>query len=82
MHIISYNDAIIESSLKKFFTASLNNIEYCLYINNNQIHIDGFILDTTWRAILHYVLSILDACFCHSSVPIALAFGGGETISL
>lgn len=49
--------------------------------NNNQIQIDGFIIDTTWKAIPHYVLSILNACFCNSSVPIALAFGS-ETISL
>ena len=49
--------------------------------NNNQIQIDGLILDTTWMAIPHYVLSILNASLCNSSVPIVIAFGGGETIS-
>ena len=32
-------------------------------------------------AIPHYVLSILNASLCNSSVPIVIAFGGGETIS-
>lgn len=50
--------------------------------NINQIQIDGLILDTTWMAIPQYVFSILNACFCNSSIPIAFAFGGGEIISL
>ena len=57
------------------------NKAHSLFANNN-LEIDGFMLDTTWRATPNYVLLILNCCFLNSSLPIAFSFGGGETISL
>ena len=58
------------------------NKAFSLFHNNSNLTIDGFILDTTWRAIPNYVTSILNVCFKNSSLPIAFAFGSGETIYL
>ncbi|KAK8854278.1 hypothetical protein M9Y10_016837 [Tritrichomonas musculus] len=52
-----------------------------LYSNDN-ITINGYILDTTWKVISKYVTSILMATISNSSLPIAFAFGKGENIDL
>ena len=51
-------------------------------LENQNIIIDGFLLDTTWRIMPYYVTSILTACFMNTSLPIAYAFGHGETKDL
>ena len=43
---------------------------------------DGYLLDTTWWVLSHYVTCILTVCFYNTSIPIAFAFGNGETIGL
>lgn len=52
----------------------------CLFSQN--FIIDGYLLDTTWRVLPHYVTCILTVCFYNSSIPIAFGFGHGETIEL
>ena len=41
--------------------------------------IQGFILDTTWKILPYYVTSILMASVQNTGIPIAFAFGRGET---
>lgn len=52
---------------------------YSIFHENPELQIDGFVLDTTWRVTPNYVTSILNACFLNTSLPIAFAFGSGET---
>ena len=49
---------------------------------NQTFPTDGYLLDTTWRVLSHYVTCILTVCFYNTSIPIAFAFGNGETIDL
>lgn len=51
-------------------------------LHNEKYVIDGYMLDTTWRIMPYYVTSILTACLFNTSVPIAYAFGHGETKDL
>jgi hypothetical protein len=44
--------------------------------------IDGLLLDTTWRVMRDYVTVILMAVLYNVGIPIALAFGPGETTEL
>ena len=52
-----------------------------LYCNEN-LQINGYILDSTWKVVSKYVTSILMASVVNPSLPIAFAFGKGETIDL
>lgn len=56
----------------------LNNA-FSLLNENPDLEFDGFVLDTTWRIIPHFVTSILNICFLNTSLPLAFAFGSGET---
>lgn len=95
--INGYFNLVLEQILfnKKMQTFTVGDIDYyinsgvfilnkafSLFHNNSNLTIGGFILDTTWWAIPNYVTSILNVCFRNSSLPVAFAFGGGETIYL
>lgn len=49
---------------------------------SQNFNIDGYLLDTTWRILHHFVTCILTVCFYNTSIPIAFGFGHGETIEL
>ena len=49
---------------------------------NPDLNIDGFLLDTTWKVLPFYVVSILTACFRNTSVPICYSFGNSENKKL
>lgn len=55
------------------------NKAYSLFHRNTHLIKDGYILDTTWRIMPNFVVSILNVCFYNTSLPIAFAFGHGET---
>lgn len=71
--------SIVENNY--YITAGVHVLQnaYSLFHDNSDIVIDGYVLDTTWRITPNYVTSILNACFLNSSLPIAFAFGSGET---
>ena len=48
-------------------------------LEENRDIIDGMMLDTTWKLIQNYVVSILVASSCNVSVPLGFSFGKAET---
>ena len=47
-------------------------------LHENQGIIHGFLLDTTWKIMQHFVTSILMASSLNVGIPLAFAFGKGE----
>lgn len=50
-----------------------------LIYDNPDVEIKGYILETTWRVQLMYVISILTSCFLNTSLPIGFTFSTGKT---
>ena len=46
------------------------------------LNVNGLLLDTTWKVMLGYVITILMASIGNCGIPVAFAFGPGETKSL
>lgn len=78
---------IVKKKLQSFF---YQNSEYYILsgvyilpqsftLFQNNFHYNGFVLDTTWRIIPYYVVSILTVNFLNTSLPIGYVFGHGET---
>lgn len=55
---------------------------YAKSILQNENIINGLFVDTTWKVLSSYVTSILMASVGNSGIPLAFAFGLGETKSL
>ena len=72
-YTVSETDYYITSGVYIFDKA------YALFQRNHHLIKDGYILDTTWRIMPNFVVSILNVCFYNTSLPIAFAFGHGET---
>ena len=49
-----------------------------LFEQNQELEIDGFIMDTTWSIMENYVTAILMASFLNTSLPLAFCFGNSE----
>lgn len=72
---IEKNEFYITSGVYVFPEAS------CLLHKYSEL-IKGYMLDTTWRLFSQYVTSILTACLFNTSLPIAFAWGHGESKAL